>query len=183
MSKIEALLAAYDNVISVPWEESLAGPQRVWFAIYDPEQERRLRLRIDEYQQVTRRAGHRWHLVDITHSFGRWMAHEEYRDAYFEDPELLADRMPEFTRFVAGEIVSALTAPTVDERSVVAVLGVGTLFGLTRVAALVEMVAPHIQGRMLVFFPGSYSGANYRLLDARDGWNYLAVPITAAGGG
>jgi hypothetical protein len=29
-----------------------------------------------------------------------------------------------------------------------------------------------------VFFPGVYENNNYRLLDARDGWNYLAVPIT-----
>ena len=29
-----------------------------------------------------------------------------------------------------------------------------------------------------IFFPGQYEQNNYRLLDARDGWNYLAVPIT-----
>ena len=34
-------------------------------------------------------------------------------------------------------------------------------------------------GRLLVFFPGEVEGNNYRLLDARDGWNYLATPITA----
>jgi len=41
------------------------------------------------------------------------------------------------------------------------------------------LVEPHIQGRLLIFFPGVYEQNNYRLLDARDGWNYLAVPITA----
>ena len=35
-----------------------------------------------------------------------------------------------------------------------------------------------VRGRMVVFFPGEYVDNNYRLLDARDGWNYLAVPIT-----
>jgi hypothetical protein len=35
-----------------------------------------------------------------------------------------------------------------------------------------------IRGRVVVFFPGEYENNNYRLLDARDGWNYLAVPIT-----
>jgi hypothetical protein len=34
------------------------------------------------------------------------------------------------------------------------------------------------RGRVVVFFPGEYENSNYRLLDARDGWNYLAVPIT-----
>ena len=35
-----------------------------------------------------------------------------------------------------------------------------------------------IQGRLVVFFPGTVRGTNYRLLDARDGWNYLAQAIT-----
>jgi hypothetical protein len=35
-----------------------------------------------------------------------------------------------------------------------------------------------IQGRLVVFFPGEFENANYRLLDARDGWNYHAIPIT-----
>ena len=52
-----------------------------------------------------------------------------------------------------------------------------------RADAVVEDVAPAIQGRLAVFFPGEYESNNYRLLDARDGWNYLAVPITARKGG
>lgn len=179
MSQVDGLLEAYERMVDVPWEDGLAGPQRVWFAIYDPDQERRVRLRVDAFKLATEQAGHAWKLADITDSFGRWMAEEEYRDAYFEDPELLADRMPEFARFVADEVVAVLTDPTVDDRTVVAVLGVGALFGLARVSALVETIAPSIRGRMLGFFPGSYSGSTYRLLDARDGWNYLAVPIAA----
>lgn len=179
MSQVEGLLAAYKRMVHLPWDEGLAGPQRVWFAIYDPEQERRVRLRVDEFALATNQAGHGWRLVDITDAFHRWMEDEEYRDAYFEDPELLADRMPEFSSFVAEEVITTLTTEGVTEHDVVAVLGVGSLFGLTRVSALVEAVAPSIRGRMLVFFPGSYSGSTYRLLDARDGWNYLAVPITA----
>jgi len=44
---------------------------------------------------------------------------------------------------------------------------------------VMEAVAPSIRGRLLVFFSGSYENKMYRLLDARDGWNYLAIPITA----
>ena len=47
-----------------------------------------------------------------------------------------------------------------------------------RVSQLMERVAPTIRGRLLVFFPGEHEHTTYRLLDARDGWNYLAVPIT-----
>ena len=43
---------------------------------------------------------------------------------------------------------------------------------------------PHVfQGRTknnrVVFFPGDYSDNVYHLLEARAGWNYMAVPITA----
>jgi len=49
-------------------------------------------------------------------------------------------------------------------------------------AEILPMVEGHIRGRFLVFFPGVYEQDNYRLLDARDGWNYHAVPITASEG-
>ena len=48
-----------------------------------------------------------------------------------------------------------------------------------KVSALLNAVNDAIAGRLLVFFPGEHEGNSYRLLDARDGWNYLATPITA----
>jgi hypothetical protein len=33
----------------------------------------------------------------------------------------------------------------------------------------------------MVFFPGKHEQSNYRLLDARDGWNYRAILIEAEG--
>ena len=61
----------------------------------------------------------------------------------------------------------------------VALKGVGSLFGLLKVKAVVDKLAPMVKGRIVVFFPGTYENNNYRLLDGYDGWNYLAVPITA----
>jgi len=179
MSELDDLLAAYGRHVRIPWDTGLAGPQKVWFAIYDPAQERRLRLRLDEFRQRTAEAGRGWRPVDVTDAFGRWMAGQEYREEYFAEPEYLADLMPTFSAFVAEEVRNAMHEDGANE-TVVAVLGVGALFGLVRVSTLMELVAPAIRGRLLVFFPGSYDGSNYRLLDARDGWNYLAVPITAA---
>jgi hypothetical protein len=71
-----------------------------------------------------------------------------------------------------------------DPEGVVAVLGAGTLFGLgdtVKVSALLNAVNGAAAGRLLVFFPGQHEGNSYRLLDARDGWNYLAIPITPKG--
>lgn len=179
MSEVEGLVANYARFVRLPWDPSLAGPQKVWFAIYDPTQERRLRLRLDEFRLATEAVGHGWAAIDLTNAFARWMARQEYRDAYFAEPELMTDLLGEFLDFVVEEVTIVLTAPEIDENAVVAVTGLAALFGLARASALFERVAPAIRGRLLVFFPGHREGSNYRLLDARDGWNYLAVAITA----
>ena len=73
-----------------------------------------------------------------------------------------------------------------DPNGVVALLGAGTLFGLgdvVKVSALLNAVNDAVAGRLLIFFPGQHEGNSYRLLDARDGWNYLAIPITPNGRG
>ena len=42
---------------------------------------------------------------------------------------------------------------------------------------LVAALEASFTGYLLVFFPGEKEGNTYRFLDARTGWNYLAVPI------
>ena len=79
---------------------------------------------------------------------------------------------------MAGCVREALTAPEADENSVVGVYGIASLFGFVRVSELMKEIERDVRGRVVVFFPGEYENSNYRLLDARDGWNYLAVPIT-----
>jgi len=181
MSRVETLLEAYSSFVRIPWESNLAGPQRVWFAVYDPSEERRLRFRLAEFEVATKNAGHGWALVDLTDAFGEWLGAHEYRDDYFEDPSALELDLKEgFAASLAVQISRLLEAPSSDERAVVAVAGVASLFGLTRLSALVERVVGQIRGRFLVFFPGSHVGATYHLLETNDGWSYLAVPISGA---
>jgi hypothetical protein len=149
----------------------------VWFAVYDKGDEQRLRARIEGFELATRRAGKRWRLCDLTNAFPEWMAGKEYRESYFESPEDLDLALSDFLDFAAGLIISVLTDAH-DKDEVVALLGVASLFGFVRVSDLVNTLHPHVRGRLLVFFPGEYEDGAYRLLDARDGWNYLAVPIT-----
>lgn len=182
MSQIEGLLSEYEKTVRQPWQRNVAGAQRVWFAVYDPTQERRLRFRLTDFDIVTKRAGHSWTAIDLTDAFARWMSTHDYKEAYFEQPDLMGMALSEFAMCVADEVRSVLTAPHVDENTVVAVYGLASLFGLARASALFEAVAPSIRGRLLAFFPGQHDGTNYRLLDARDGWNYLAVPITVTSG-
>ncbi|HET6385470.1 MAG TPA: BREX protein BrxB domain-containing protein [Armatimonadota bacterium] len=180
MGGVERLLVSYERHISIPWDPRLAGAQRVWFALYDPPDERRLRCRIEEFGRVTMEAGHGWRHKDLTDLFPQWMAEHEYRESYFEEPELIdGSAMAGFAEYVIRTVSGALSAPEADENSVVAFSGLGSLYGLIRFSAVLEQVNTRIVGRMLAFFPGEFDNSNYRLYGARDGWNYHAVPITA----
>ena len=53
-------------------------------------------------------------------------------------------------------------------------------FGFIQVSRLIGRVEESIPGRLLVFFPGEYRQNVYRFMDARDGFNYMAVPITSS---
>ena len=183
-SKVAKLAAAYRQHLSVPWQAGLAAIQRVVFAVYDKADELRLRAHVGEFELATRQAGKQWLLLDLTHAFPEWMAAQEYREAYFESPEDLAGyQTGELTGFVA-DVTAKLKARIAAESgpdTVIALLGVGALFGLARASSVVEGIKESVQGRLLVFFPGEHQPENhsYRLLDARDGWNYLAVPLLA----
>jgi hypothetical protein len=107
------------------------------------------------------------------------MARHEYREAYFEDPESITLALSDYENYLNDQVRTILQSPDVDDNTVVAISGLSSLFGLTRVSELFRVVSPHVRGRILGFFPGRYETSSYRLLDARDGWNYLAVPITA----
>ena len=132
---------------------------------------------------ATTSAGHGWVVVDLTETFARWMADTDYRDVYFEEPDTLTMKLrSDFLQHVAGTIRDALSDQSVDEDSVVAVQGIASVFGFTRVSLVLKEVVKDIRGRLVVFFPGEFEDNNYRLLDARDGWNYLAVPITLHNG-
>ena len=184
MSRIEELAEHYAKHIATPWQRTVAGAQRVIMVVYDKELERTLRARKLAFENATRQAGHDWFAIDLSDAFSRWMADDEYRDAYFESPEDLQIKLDaEFAEHLADRLRETLTKPEVHDQSVVAVFGLGSLFGFTRVSEVLKLIEGDIRGRLLLFFPGHIEGNNYRLLDARDGWNYLAVPISQHGEG
>lgn len=182
MARIEDLADRFAEHIATPWQRTVAGAQRVIMVVYDKELERTLRARKLAFATAAREAGHPWHEVDLTDVFARWIAADEYRDAYFSAPDDLHLKLEaEFPQFVSDEIRTKLRDKTVDETSVVAVFGAGSLFGFARISHILKLLEPDIRGRLVVFFPGQLERNNYRLLDARDGWNYLAVPIALHG--
>ncbi len=179
MNKIRRLIASYEKFIAIPWRENAAAAQRVLFCVYDESDELRLRARIDEFEIATRQHGHRWVLFDLTDSFAEWLSGQKYAQRYFRQPEQLVTQYPRYLAYIVDSFNRFIEEQQVDASYVVAVKGVGSLFGFLKVKQVVDELAPLVPGRLLVFFPGSYEGNNYRLLDGYDGWNYLAVPITA----
>jgi hypothetical protein len=185
MARLEDLADLYGQHIATPWQRTVAGAQRVIMVTYDKDLERVLRARKGEFENRTKAAGHDWHEVDLTKAFATWLAADEYREAYFEAPEDLQLKLTgEFTEYVADRIRVVLASSEVTESSVVAVFGTGSLYGFTHVSETLKNVERDVRGRLVVFFPGTLEQNNYRLLDARDGWNYMAVPISihSAGG-
>jgi hypothetical protein len=179
MNKVEKLIQNYERQVSLPWDHTLSGPQKVWFAVYDKTDERRLRARVGEFELATKNAGKKWVLHNLTDSFAHWISANEYRESYFESPEDIELALAGFLAHLA-EQTQILLNNKANQETVVALLGVATLFGLARVSTLIQKIQSDIPGRLLVFFPGEYDQNTYRLLDdtSRDGWNYLAVPIT-----
>lgn len=190
MSRVKRLIQSYGRHIAVPWRDDVAAPQRVIFCVYPETDELRLRAAIDEFELTTRQAGHDWRVFDLTDSFAHWLTAQRYARSYFQQPHLLKTLLPRYLTYIEDEFtafLAALPAETTGETTgesraesrVVAIQGVASLFGFVKVKEVVDKLAPKVKGRLLVFFPGSYENNNYRLLDGYDGWNYLAVPITA----
>lgn len=179
MSRVKRLLQSYAKYIAIPWRSDAAPAQRVVFCVYPESDELRLRACIDEFEIVTRQAGHAWFVYDLTDTFAHWLAGQRYAQSYFQKPHLLKTLLPRYLDYIHAEFERFLADQGADEDSVVALKGVASLFGFVKVKDLVDSLAPQVRGRLLVFFPGSYENNNYRLLDGYDGWNYLAVPITA----
>jgi hypothetical protein len=178
MSAIDRLLANYARQVRLPWAAHTSGKQRIWFAVYPPAEERRVRARQPQFEALTLEANHGWSTVDLTDLLPEWIASHEYREAIFAEPEQFS-ASSELEDLAVERVRNACTGEDVDAASVVAITGLATLFDFIRVSSLIERVEDSVRGRLLVLFPGEFAGNVYRFMDARDGFNYMAVPITS----
>ena len=178
MSRTDDLLRKYGEFISIPWQGGVSAPQRIVFAVYPPKDELRLRAHIEEFKIETKKAGHAWEHIDLTDSFPEWLSSQRYAESYYKQPDLLQPLLPKFIEFLDGKVVRMVSDLKIDENTVFALSGIGTLFEFVKVKDVVEKLVKRIPGRLLVLFPGTHENDNYRLLDGYDGWNYLATSIT-----
>lgn len=179
MSKIDRLASSFTNHVAIGWPTSSSGAQRVIMVVYDPADERALRRKLDLFAQGARAAGKSWKAVDLTPLVAQWLEAQRYRDVYFEEPEeFVTVGEARIAAFVADELEKALKADDQGPNAIVAAYGVGSLFGFASVSDILSRVEHAVQGRLVVFFPGRVHDGRYRLLDARESWDYHAVPIT-----
>ena len=174
--RISNLLKEYENHISLAWPTMASGEEKSIFAIYKPEDELKIRARIESFEQATTKYHHKWLLLDITNAFEEWLATQDYAEAYFENPDYLVANYDFFTEDLVSKLRMQIEQFS-DDTTAVALLGCGALFGITSVAELVRKLTNRMAGRLLVFFPGEKIDNTYRLLDAKNGWGYLATAL------
>ena len=129
-SKIDQLLAAFDKVVQEPWSNTLSGQERIWFLVYDPAEQRKVDLRIEDFETATIKAGKKWEIISFKLCFPQWMANHEYKEGYFKNPkhivdQLEADFIPHAIQFIKGE----LTRINQDQDTLIAIKDVSALFG------------------------------------------------------
>ena len=175
MSNVEDLLTEFRKRLAVPWRVDETPAGRVWILWYDKSQERRVRGRLQEFRLAAEQAGKGWREFDIAPLFGAWVAQQPWFERLAKHPAALPTVIPEFEDHLAETIRGELSACGAND--ILVLSGIASLFGLTRASSLIDKIVASVPGRVLVMFPGAHQGGIYRLLDARDGWNYLAVPI------
>lgn len=178
MSRVSDLVEAYAGELNLPWRSGLSGGERVWMLVYPPEMERAMRAVLPRLELATGERGHGWTLVDITDEFGSWLASHRHAEAFFEEPrDFTPAIIDKFEAELARKIRDQLSAA--PENDVVALVGIGSIFPFLRAASVIKAIDGEVKGRLLVLFPGMHEPEtnSYRLLDARDGFNYRARVI------
>jgi len=179
-NNIDDLLNAYEKVVKGKWENTLSPQEKIWFLVYAPDMQRKLDFRLGDFENTTKKAGKNWAQISFKDAFPTWMAANEYKEEYFSDPAALIDQLEfEFKAHLVQQSLAKIESQSIDENTVIAFTEVASLFGFTRLSDILNQISRHTSGRLLIFFPGEFEKNQYRLLDARDGWSYLARPITA----
>ena len=170
--------------VGVGWPSSSSGAQRVIMIVYDASEERTLRKKVDLFAHAAHAHQYAWHTFDITSAFADWLGAHRYREEYFDEPDMLmAGANERFTKYAAEVVLEVLKRPQHTDREIVGLLGAASVFGVASLSDILARVDHAIKGRLAVFFPGRTREGRYRLLDARDGWDYHAVAIQVESSG
>jgi hypothetical protein len=184
MSRIDQLLDAYRRHSSIPLKENLPLTQRIWFLVHPPEEERRLRHHLTEFEMTTTEAKLAWKEIDLSQSFAPWFKEfdpdDDQRLEALKTPEDIEDYAdPHYSEYLARRIEDVMhEAGESAPQTVFAITGLMELYDFTHVSDVMDALSTDLKGIILLFFPGERENNTYRFLGARTGWDYLATPIT-----
>jgi hypothetical protein len=140
----------------MPLPNGLAASQRVWFALYPAGDERRLVNRLDEFEILTKQAGHPWSRIDLKGKFAEWIASVDpgERADWFRNPEdvdLYATT--EWKGILMEFFLTQINRAEAQAETVFAVTGLMDLYDYLHVSDLLEGLEQICPGFLLVFFP------------------------------
>src|ERR1700724_492526 len=127
MSVIDRLLSNYSIQMRLPWSANMAGKQRIWFAVYPPAEERRVRARLPQFEALTLAANHEWSTVDLTRLLPEFLAAHKYRESIFQNPQHLRAGSELEVR-AAALVNDACSREEANAGSVMAVTGLASMF-------------------------------------------------------
>lgn len=183
MPNIQRLVNNYTSYVKLPWQNNLSASESIWFAVYPPEKERSLLARLDEFSIETINAGKNWCGINLQGLFTEWLDQEDKdeRDAMFASPgDLEFFAKEDLAEFLADKIIEKFETSDTADNTVFALYGLMELYDYVEVSKLIEELDTNLKGRLLVFFPGSKEHNTYRFMNARKGWDYLAVCIDSS---
>lgn len=178
MSRVSDLVDAYTAELSLPWRPGLSGGERVWMLVYPPDLERAIRAALPKLELATGQSGYGWAVIDVTNELGTWIASHKYAEAFYEEPsDFTSAIIDKFEAELIAKIREQLAAS--PDNSVVALVGIASIFPFLRASSVITKIHDDANGRLLVLFPGLHDPEthSFRLLDARDGFNYRARVI------
>jgi hypothetical protein len=178
VSRVSDLVDAYRGELSLTWKDNVSGGERVWMLVYPPDLERQMRHALPSIELATIQAGREWVVLDVTDNFGRWLSSHRHAEAFYEEPsDLTQSILDQFETTLVERIRQALEAA--PSTAVLALVGIGSIFPYLRASSVIKSVDSAATGRLLVLFPGLHDPEthSFRLLDARDGFNYRARVI------
>lgn len=178
MNRVLELVDAYRSELLLEWKDSVSGGERVWMLVYPPDLERQMRHALPRIELATTEAGRIWEVLNVTDDFGLWLSAHRHAEAFYEDPnDLTPSILDQFESTLVARIRKALEA--VPKDAVVALVGIGSIFPFLRASSVIKSIDSAVTGRLLVLFPGLHDPEthSFRLLDARDGFNYRARVI------
>jgi len=136
-------------------------------------------LRLGDFETAAIKAGKTWKVISLKKCFPSWMANHEYKESYFQKPKLIVDQLEaSFIPYTIQFLKNEMNKIEQNEDTLIALKDVSSIFGFARLSEIIKSCEKDFKGRLLIFFPGEFEQNHYRLLDARDGWDYLARPIT-----